>query len=193
MSGGLARGLRGRLIDDLGPVRAEAPPYPLASAALAPITNCRGKPKRIWFRTDVGWPGRAARQDDSRKRAYPQACRQCAGDPCGSRIGALGWRSSQSRLSPTITFGSSMTPKAARPRSSIRRCHSGPRRSRAPRMDDRPGLEHPLASRPHRRQSHHQEGDRRTDFGTCQRGDSGSRCRGRRGRPASASASTSAE
>ena len=37
MTGGLARGLRGRLIDELGPVRAEAPPYPLASAALTPI------------------------------------------------------------------------------------------------------------------------------------------------------------
>lgn len=37
MTGGLARGLRGRLIDELGPVRAEAPPYPLASAGLAPI------------------------------------------------------------------------------------------------------------------------------------------------------------
>jgi nitronate monooxygenase len=37
MTGGLARGLRGRLVDELGPVRPEAPPYPLASAALAPI------------------------------------------------------------------------------------------------------------------------------------------------------------
>ena len=37
MTGGLARGLHGRLVDDLGPVRAEAPLYPLASAALAPI------------------------------------------------------------------------------------------------------------------------------------------------------------
>lgn len=37
LTGGLARGLRGRLIDDLGAVRAEAPPYPLASLALAPI------------------------------------------------------------------------------------------------------------------------------------------------------------
>jgi nitronate monooxygenase len=37
MTGGLARGVRGRLIDELGPVRSEAPPYPLASAALAPI------------------------------------------------------------------------------------------------------------------------------------------------------------
>ena len=37
MTGGLARGLRGRLIEELGPVRREAPPYPLASAALAPI------------------------------------------------------------------------------------------------------------------------------------------------------------
>ena len=37
MTGGLARGARGRLVDELGPVRKEAPPYPLASAALAPI------------------------------------------------------------------------------------------------------------------------------------------------------------
>jgi len=37
MTGGLARGLHGRLVDDLGPVRAEAPPYPLASEALAAI------------------------------------------------------------------------------------------------------------------------------------------------------------
>jgi nitronate monooxygenase len=37
MTGGLARGLHGRLVDELGPVRAEAPPYPLASEGLAPI------------------------------------------------------------------------------------------------------------------------------------------------------------
>jgi nitronate monooxygenase len=37
MTGGLARGIRGRLVDDLGPIRAEAPPYPRASAALASI------------------------------------------------------------------------------------------------------------------------------------------------------------
>lgn len=32
-SGGLARAVRGRLIDEIGPVRNEAPPYPLAGAA----------------------------------------------------------------------------------------------------------------------------------------------------------------
>ena len=36
-TGGLARGLRGRLIEELGAVRPEAPPYPFASAALAPL------------------------------------------------------------------------------------------------------------------------------------------------------------
>jgi nitronate monooxygenase len=36
-TGRLARALRGRLIDELGPTRSEAPPYPLATAALAPI------------------------------------------------------------------------------------------------------------------------------------------------------------
>ena len=36
-SGGLARGLPTPLTEDLGAVRAEAPPFPLASAALAPL------------------------------------------------------------------------------------------------------------------------------------------------------------
>jgi nitronate monooxygenase len=36
-SGGLARAGRGRLIDEIGPVRSEAPPYPLAGAASGPL------------------------------------------------------------------------------------------------------------------------------------------------------------
>ena len=36
-SGGLARAVRGRLVDELGAVRAEAPPYPLAGAASGPL------------------------------------------------------------------------------------------------------------------------------------------------------------
>jgi nitronate monooxygenase len=36
-SGGLARGLRNRLTDAIGPVSAAAPPFPYASAALAPL------------------------------------------------------------------------------------------------------------------------------------------------------------
>lgn len=36
-SGGLARGLENRLMQALGPVCAEAPPFPLASSALAPL------------------------------------------------------------------------------------------------------------------------------------------------------------
>jgi nitronate monooxygenase len=36
-TGGLARGVAGRLVRELGPVRPEAPPFPLAAAALAPI------------------------------------------------------------------------------------------------------------------------------------------------------------
>jgi nitronate monooxygenase len=38
-SGGLARAVRGRLIDDIGPVRSEAPPYPLAGAATGPLVR----------------------------------------------------------------------------------------------------------------------------------------------------------
>ena len=37
LTGGLARGFAGRLVRELGPVRPEAPPYPLAAVALAPI------------------------------------------------------------------------------------------------------------------------------------------------------------
>ena len=58
LSGGLARGLRGRLIDDLGPVRSEAPPYPLASAALAPIRAAAEKQGEYGF--GPMWAGQAA-------------------------------------------------------------------------------------------------------------------------------------
>ena len=58
LTGGLARGLRGRLIDDLGPVREEAPPYPLASAALAPIRAAAEKKDEFGF--GPMWAGQAA-------------------------------------------------------------------------------------------------------------------------------------
>jgi nitronate monooxygenase len=58
MSGGLARGLRGRLIDELGPIRPEAPPYPLASAALAPIRAAAEKQGEYGF--GPMWAGQAA-------------------------------------------------------------------------------------------------------------------------------------
>lgn len=58
LSGGLARGLRGRLIRDLGAVRKEAPPYPLASAALAPIRAAAEKQDEYGF--GPMWAGQAA-------------------------------------------------------------------------------------------------------------------------------------
>jgi nitronate monooxygenase len=58
MTGGLARGLNGRLIDELGPVRVEAPPYPLASAALAPIRAAAEKQGEYGF--GPMWAGQAA-------------------------------------------------------------------------------------------------------------------------------------
>ncbi len=36
-SGGLARAVRGRLVDELGPIRSEAPPFPLAGASVMPL------------------------------------------------------------------------------------------------------------------------------------------------------------
>lgn len=58
MTGGLARGLRGRLIDDLGPVRTEVPAYPFASAALAPIRSAAEKQGEFGF--GPMWAGQAA-------------------------------------------------------------------------------------------------------------------------------------
>lgn len=58
MTGGLARGLRGRLVDELGPVREEAPPYPLASAALAPIRAAAESQGEYGF--GPMWAGQAA-------------------------------------------------------------------------------------------------------------------------------------
>jgi nitronate monooxygenase len=58
MTGGLARGVPGRLIDELGPVRPEAPPYPLTSAALAPIRAAAEKRGEYGF--GPMWAGQAA-------------------------------------------------------------------------------------------------------------------------------------
>jgi len=58
MTGGLARGLRGRLVDELGPVRDEAPPYPFASAALAPIRAAAEEQGEFGF--GPMWAGQAA-------------------------------------------------------------------------------------------------------------------------------------
>jgi nitronate monooxygenase len=58
MTGRLARGVHGRLVDELGAVRAEAPPYPLASAALAPIRAAAEKQGEYGFAPM--WAGQSA-------------------------------------------------------------------------------------------------------------------------------------
>jgi nitronate monooxygenase len=58
ITGGLARGIPGRLIRDLGPVRSEAPPYPLASVALGPIRDAAEKQSECGF--SPLWAGQAA-------------------------------------------------------------------------------------------------------------------------------------
>lgn len=55
-SGGIARGLRNRLIDAIGPVNPAAPPFPHASAALAPLrakaeADGRGDYSPLWAGT----------------------------------------------------------------------------------------------------------------------------------------------
>ena len=58
LTGGLARGVHGRLIDVLGAVRPEPPPYPLASAALAPIRAAAQKRGEFGF--GPMWAGQAS-------------------------------------------------------------------------------------------------------------------------------------
>jgi nitronate monooxygenase len=58
MTGGLARGLYGRLVHEVGAIRAEAPPYPLASAGLAPIRAAAEKVGEFGF--GPMWAGQAA-------------------------------------------------------------------------------------------------------------------------------------
>lgn len=58
MTGGLARGLHGRLVDELGPVRPEVPPYPVASSALAPIRTAAERDGEFGF--GPMWAGQAA-------------------------------------------------------------------------------------------------------------------------------------
>jgi nitronate monooxygenase len=58
-SGGLARGVRNRLIDALGPVHTDAPPYPHASSALAPLR--RAAEARGDGSFSPLWAGQAAR------------------------------------------------------------------------------------------------------------------------------------
>jgi nitronate monooxygenase len=65
LTGGLARGVEGRLMRELGPVRDEAPPYPLAAAALAPIRRAAEAQGEYGF--GPMWAGQAA----SLARALP--------------------------------------------------------------------------------------------------------------------------
>ena len=58
-SGGLARGLPTRLNDALGRVRSEAPPFPLASAALVPLARAAAARGESGFMPM--WAGQAAR------------------------------------------------------------------------------------------------------------------------------------
>ena len=67
MTGGLARGLPNRIMQELGPVRDEAPPSPYAAAALAPLRAAAEVVGDIAF--SPAWAGQSARLG----RAVPAA------------------------------------------------------------------------------------------------------------------------
>jgi len=58
-SGGLARGLWTPPMEELGPIRSEAPPFPLATAALSPLAAAAARRGETGFRPM--WAGQAAR------------------------------------------------------------------------------------------------------------------------------------
>lgn len=67
-SGGLARGLRNRLIEALGPVSDAAPPFPYASAALAQLrakaeADGRGDYSPLWAGQGIGLSGDEPAED----------------------------------------------------------------------------------------------------------------------------------
>jgi nitronate monooxygenase len=57
LTGGLARGIAGRLVRELGAIRPEAPPYPFASAALAPVRQAAEQRGEFGF--SPMWAGQA--------------------------------------------------------------------------------------------------------------------------------------
>lgn len=59
LTGGWARGLPNRLMRELGAVREEAPPYPHAASALAPLRTAAERRGEIAF--SPAWAGQAAR------------------------------------------------------------------------------------------------------------------------------------
>jgi len=67
MTGGLARGVHGRLIDEVGAIRPEAPPYPLASTALAPIRAAAEELGEFGF--GPMWAGQSAAMGEPRPAA----------------------------------------------------------------------------------------------------------------------------
>jgi nitronate monooxygenase len=67
LTGGLARGLPIRLVEELGPIRREAPPYPHAATALSPLRKAAEAKGEISF--TPAWAGQAARLG----RAMPAA------------------------------------------------------------------------------------------------------------------------
>ncbi|HYG47118.1 MAG TPA: nitronate monooxygenase [Allosphingosinicella sp.] len=58
-TGGLARGLWTPPMEELGPIRSEAPPFPLATAALTPLARAAAERGEAGFRP--AWAGQAAR------------------------------------------------------------------------------------------------------------------------------------
>jgi nitronate monooxygenase len=76
LTGGLARGLRGRLVDELAAIRPEPPPYPLASAALASIRGAAEQRGEFGF--GPMWAGQAAPL--GRPLGATELARKLAGD-----------------------------------------------------------------------------------------------------------------
>ncbi len=115
-SGGLARGLWTAPMEALGPQRAEAPPYPLATAALAPLAKAATERGEVGFRPM--WAGQAARLG---KPLPARDLTELLAADALARIGVRDYAgpcstSSESPSSPTIMYGSSTSRPPARRR-----------------------------------------------------------------------------
>ena len=161
-SGGLARGLPTRLTDELGPVRAEAPPFPLRDRRFDSDRAGGRGPRRDRLPADVVGPGGAARPRPAGARTHRAARPRRAGAarPKGV-IASPCWKSSAVPvLSDNYVWLVHESGIGRDDRDRSRGRGSGPDRGGKARLAHQPDLEHPLASRPHRRQCRDQGGDR---------------------------------
>ena len=151
-TGGLARGLRGRLIDELGPSAARRRPIRWrASRSRRSAPQPSGKATMGLARCGPARPPRSARrcrQRSSRGSWPPMRWRSCKRGRRGAAMEIVAVPAFNDNYLWLVHDAGERRDGSGR----SGRCRAGARRSRAARLDHHADLEHPLAPRSHRRE-----------------------------------------